>query len=475
MKQAEIAEGESWNSGTRMSRCPEVMPRPARPKWISFENGLGHAQFSGFSPPAGAANGWRCFQQKVERYTSSCAALWDDAGTATPCLGPVIPLSAKLEREAQAERQMEEIKARLRRFPRSPRDRGAWREALLNTSREMARNSLGLPEPGLQLLFNRPGLEASRRFARDAKAFDPGIADASLFQAMRNLWIVNSIQLLMDRPVCLSPAVFGYSMLYPWTDNYLDDPRVPGQSKLEFGAWFERRLRGSRAVPADTRSAQVSRLVALIERCFPRVQFEDVYLSLRAIHQAQMASLAQQQTDGSLGEPDLLRTTFRKGGTSVLADAYLVAGKLSEVEAGFMFDFGVLLQLLDDLQDLQTDLANGHATLFAAQADGWLDGVTAKLWSFAQAVLWSSHRFSAQPHHAVKALIQESCKLMMLQGVARNHGRYRPPFVSELEKYSPFRFSFLRAREPALKDESNKIISLLRQRRRLDSAFDLLS
>jgi hypothetical protein len=393
---------------------------------------------------------------------------------ALPCLGPHVPLSRKLEREAQATRHMEEIESRLQRFPRSPKSRTAWRETLLHQTKELARRCLGFPAGGLRLLFNRKGMEVTRDFVRAAKSFDPGIKDESLFQALRNVWIVNTIQLILDEPMSLSPAVFGYSMLYPWTDNYLDDPQLPAQAKLAFGAWLERRLCGSAAAPADAHTAQVAQLVALIEGCFPRAEFEDVYVSLRAIHQAQMASLEQQTACGSLSEHDLLRATFRKGGASVLPDAYLVAGSLSEAEAEFMFGFGVLLQLIDDLQDLQADLANGHATLFARQAGGLLDGVTTRLWAFAQAVLWAAGRFDAPKHQPIKALIQESCKLMVLQAVARNQHLYSPGFAAELEAASPFRFQFMRDRQTAAAREGDKMLSFLRQHRRLGSTFDLL-
>jgi hypothetical protein len=420
------------------------------------------------------AAGWVLFQAKLDRFTDKCVGLWEDAALTLPRLGAPIPLSCKHEREALATREMTEIEKRLRRVPRSPKNRNVWGEALLRRTKTLARGCLGFPDGGLQLLFNRQGLEATREFVRAAKSFDPCIKDASLFQALRNVWIVNTIQSLLDKPLSLSPAIFGYSMLYPWTDNYLDDPQLQAESKHAFGAWLEQRLCGSDGVPIDAHASEVGRLVGLIEGCFPRTEFEDVYLSLRAIHHAQMASMDQHTTRGVvLSERELLCATFRKGGTSVLPDAYLVAGTLSDAEAQFMFGFGVLLQLIDDLQDLQTDLANGHATLFARKTS-LLDGVTTRLWSFAQAVLWSPGRFDAPQHQPIKSLIQESCKLMILQAVARHRHLYSPTFAAELEAASPFRFSFMRDRENAAAREGDKMLSLLRQQRQVGSAFDVL-
>ena len=88
-----------------------------------------------------------------------------------------------------------------------------------------------------------------------------------------------------------------------------------------------------------------------------------VYESLLAIHQAQENSMAQSKRSPHRDEPRLLRLSCAKGGTSVLADACLSHGFLSDAEARFAFDWGVLLQLGDDLQDVQDDLKHGAATI----------------------------------------------------------------------------------------------------------------
>jgi hypothetical protein len=418
---------------------------------------------------------WQLFQWRVEGYTAKYAALWEAVEATTPRLGPDIPSSQKLERESRATREFERIKTRLRQIPRLREQREVWRQDLLNTARELAGSMLDLPNAGLKLLFTQEGMEATRRFVHDAKAFDSGMDDDSLLQALRNLWVIHSIQLLLDQEVSLSLAIFAYSMLYPWTDNYLDDPQIPSESKVEFGEWLEQRLCGSRVAPPGLHAAQVGRLVALIEEDFPRAEFEEVYLSLRAIHQAQTASLEQQVADDRLDEQKLLQITMSKGGTSVLADAWLVAGQLTEPEADFMFGYGILLQLLDDLQDVRSDLADGNATVFTRQAaDGLLDELASRLWSFTQAVLWSSSRFEAPRFQPIKALIQENCKLLLLQAVAGNCGFYTTRFAAELETCSPWNFSFLRVRGAKLQSECKSIIALLRRERRIDSAFDLL-
>ena len=68
-------------------------------------------------------------------------------------------------------------------------------------------------------------------FVRRAYDFDPNIGDEEVYQASRNVLIMNSIQMYLGKEICLTPSVFAYSMLYPYTDNYLDALDVDIQMK----------------------------------------------------------------------------------------------------------------------------------------------------------------------------------------------------------------------------------------------------
>jgi hypothetical protein len=417
----------------------------------------------------------RSFPERIEDYTTGCAALWKAADSSTPKLGPGVRPEEQAGHERQADECIADIDRRLRQYPRTKAKREAWREDFLRTLQAMAKNCLGFPETGLKLFFNPTAMDATRQFIRNAKGFAPTMSDESVFQALRNLWVIHNLQLFLQSEIALSPAGFGYSMLYPWTDNYLDDPQISEGSKAAFGNWLNGRLAGAGFTAPDAHAAQVGRLVGLIEECFSREDYPEVYLSLRAIHAAQMASLRQQQVSGMANEQELMAITFRKGGTSVLTDAYLVHGRLNEAEADFMFGYGVLLQLMDDLQDLRKDLADRHATIFTRQvAHGMLDEVTSRLWSFAQTVLWTSARFASSRFDPLKTWIQENCKLSLLQSVARNRDFFSGGFAAALETSSPFRFDYLRTREETLGSEYAKIAAFMRRKHGINSLLDAL-
>jgi hypothetical protein len=188
-------------------------------------------------------------------------------------------------------------------------------------------------------------------------------------------------------------------------------------------------------------------MVRLIEEQFPRQHFPRVYECLLAIHQAQENSMAQLKGRRSADESELLRLSCGKGGTSVLADACLAHGSLTDEEARFAFEWGVLLQFGDDLQDVEDDLKHGVATLFSRSvlAGLPLDNLVRQLLAYSERV---ADRIEMLPHGepALKRLLRMSWRSLILMAVARAHRFFTPAFIAELEPASSFRFEFLRAR-----------------------------
>ncbi len=282
-------------------------------------------------------------------------------------------------------------------------------------------------------------------FVRRAETYDPGISAEDIFQALRNMWIVNSMQVAFGLPVCLTDSSFAYSMLYPYTDNFLDDAAVDEREKREFNAMLDRRLAGFEARCSSTLAQKVSDLVAMIESEYPRDVSPWVYESLRAIHRSQQESLAQHRTCESLSLKELLGISVEKGGSSVLADAALAKGWLSLPEAEFAYGYGVFLQFMDDQQDVASDKRKGHQTIFASDVTGApLDGTANRLARFTGDVLDSCSVLSAPSARALNDLIRKSCSNLMLESIALNPQFYSPEYINAVEKFSPLRFEAVR-------------------------------
>ncbi len=282
--------------------------------------------------------------------------------------------------------------------------------------------------------------DAGDDFVRDAGSFDDSLGADEIFQALRNLWILNAIQAAFGLPVRLNASGFAYSLMYPYTDNYLDDPSVGTERKSTFARMLEKRLLGGEA---GMLPPKLDRLVAMVETEYPRGDFPEVYGSLLAIHRAQVRSLRQHETDIVPEElPDL---SVRKGGTSVLADAYLAKGRLTPGEASFSFRFGAALQLIDDLQDVAGDERNGDHTLFTVAAEGGtLDGMTNKLLRFQHRVLGPEGLRWNRQRGVVFELMRGGCRGLILESIALHPELFSRDYPVMMERYSPVRFGFLR-------------------------------
>lgn len=420
------------------------------------------------------------FERDLEQLAARFAALWWETGTGAPVLdaaGAGGDLTPRRQRDnARAtERLIDDLAARVAAYPATEPERLAWRETTREDVRRFGEERFGWPQGYRELLFGDDFFTATQEFARQARAFDPAIAVEDIGQALRNVWIMNSIQMLLGLPVRLTPAVFAYSMLYPYTDNYLDDPQVSGAAKEAFCRDLGRRLAGNEVLPRDARQRDVFRLVETIESQFPRGSFPEVFLSLQAIHRGQVKSLAQQGRDLSPYESDLLGISIEKGGSSVLADGYLTAGRLTREEADFLFGYGVFLQLLDDLQDAAANQKAGHLTVFSQISGRWpLDRLASRLFWLIRRVLASSPRFAGPACAAVNDLIERNCTALLVSAVADNQGLFSRPYVRALEARWPLDFAALRKlRKRGRKRYEQTLRALRRRPAGLPGAFPL--
>jgi len=314
--------------------------------------------------------------------------------------------------------------------------------------------ALDLPGPAIDVITT-DFLHVGTELARWARRFDQTLTTPDIVQACRNAWTACGLQPLLGAPLALTPPILAYSLLYPYSDNYLDRKGTTRDDKLRFSQRFRGRLRGEPLTPQGNQEVSIWALVGLIENHFPRHRYPGVHQSLLAIHNAQEESLAQLHAGENCPEHELLRISCFKGGTSVLADAWLVHGALTAQQIRFAFDWGVLLQLGDDLQDIREDLERGSSTLFtrAIHRRLPLDVLALQLLNFGDMI---AAEMDALPHgtRTHKDLLRVSWRSLVLMAVAQAHQYFTPALLAQLEPCSPFRFSFLRARRKKLEGKS---------------------
>lgn len=329
-------------------------------------------------------------------------------------------------------------------------ERGELRERIVQSFAKFSSRALNLEDDAIELL-TKEFVPVGTQLAQFARQQYPELSMGDIIQAARNAWTACGLQPLLGAKIALTPSILGYSLLYPHSDNYLDDVDISVPMKLRFSERFGCRLAGGGLAAADELERAIWELIGLIERQYPRTRFPQVFDSLLAIHQAQERSIGQLHSEFLNGENDYLRLSLAKGGTSVLADACLAKGFLNEAESGFAFAWGVLLQLGDDLQDLQDDVRRGSTTLFAqaAVAGERLDGLATQLFHFSERV---GRRLEELPNGTAsfKRLLIMSWRSLITRAIADSHEFFSSGFVEEAERGSPFRFEFLRARSQRL-------------------------
>ena len=313
----------------------------------------------------------------------------------------------------------------------------AFKEYIL----KLDQKKLFFDKPFLGYFMEMGYLESTNAFIENAKAHDPDFEVIDLFQAIRNVWIMNSLQLFFGSKVAMTPSIFSYSMLYPYTDNYLDDPMISKTDKRNFNARFQMVLEGRTPENVTPKEAKIFAMIKNIEGQYDRHSNPEVFQSLLLIQDAQVSSM-NQDAKTKIASDMILPLSFYKGGSSVLADSFLVKGKLSPEEMDFSFGYGSFLQLLDDFQDAEEDRSNHHWTLFSIKDECDIyDREVDKLLSFIYSVM-NKHTFDTDNEMLIKDVIKECTIIMVMEVIGRN-----PHFVSDklyksLESYSKVRLSF---------------------------------
>ncbi|MGI5915707.1 MAG: hypothetical protein ACOX9A_04575 [Anaerolineae bacterium] len=383
--------------------------------------------------------------QRVRQLLQQTTEMWwavDDAERLPT--GPTFTHRQQLEREKHLERLLETLTSEAQTPPVDADERAAARDRLLRAGRAFCRDAMGIQERHLNVLFSPEFLGGATGFVRATRDFDPGISGEDIFQASRNVWTMYGLQRLMGRPVELTPSVFAYSMLYPYSDNYLDDPTVPAAIKRGFNDRFSRRLMGRRIEPANAREEIISRLVGMIEQQHDRAQAPWVYEALLAIHRAQCRSMQLLHRRTAPYEVDVLGISLEKGGTSVLADGYLVSERPTPEQEMSLFAYGAFLQLVDDLQDVRGDAKDGLLTVFSHVVGHWpLDALAGRTFGFGRRVLATLDCFHGNGSEPLKELMRASADWLLVDAVGRSARYMSAHYLHQVEAYSPFRYTFL--------------------------------
>lgn len=393
----------------------------------------------------GQTNDAKVYKQ-VLNFVSSFTDTWWNTKKDFPPLKNATTYWHKKEQEKLTNKFIDSFVKSIKSFPAGEENQKVWKKNISILIDEFINNCDLINKDDKNILFTEALLKNTDAFVNEAQAFDSNMSIENIGQAMRNLWIMNIIQMLLGKSPKLTPSVFSYSMLYPYTDNFLDANNISKEEKMKVSNNFENRLRGEKPKPTSEYEKQLFKLIDKIETEFDRSKNAEVFQSLLCIQKAQIQSLIQQEKITGPYERDILGISIEKGGSSVLADAYIVNGKLTEEEAEFFFGYGILLQICDDLQDAIEDLKNDHMTIISQLALKWpLDNVTNALINFTFELLDNANFLNPPNIESLKELIRKNCLQLILFAIAKNKRLYSKEYFKIVQAYFPYTPRYMRS------------------------------
>jgi hypothetical protein len=392
----------------------------------------------------------------IERLINEASETYDTCGNPDFKGFRKVSLFEKLKNEREIKKLSEHLMHELDPFhgkdPESltASETEALKKVITSYILELDDRKLFFDKPFLGFFLEKGYMESAEDFLDEVKLEDSDLEPLEVFQAIRNVWIMNSLQLFWGIPLRMTPSVYAYSMLYPYTDNFLDSTEVSREDKARFNERLTRVINGENVESSDPHESRVFELIGKIGTEFHRDSYPSVYESVGLIQKAQIESMKQDQKKAMTAD-EIIPISIFKGGASVLADAFLVKGELDEEETRFAFGYGSFLQLLDDLQDAESDRKEGHQTIFSmGDRSADFDEKLLKLISF---IFKVNEQVAGDDETKVvmKDVIRTCTLMMVMEVVGREPKVVSRGFYRELESYSKVRLPFFMEYEKQMK------------------------
>ncbi len=335
-----------------------------------------------------------------------------------------------------------------------------WKKATLPL---LYRLILEAPLSGIRDAFSGETLtqlsDCLEHFYRRAKNFSPSITQDELGQALRNYLVYLVFRVQNNLTPDLSDAIFGYSMLYPFTDNFLDAPEHTCADKRRYNRFIRDCILDACNCSPDgpdalkepeEKTGMLIRFAASLpvssrQEPFSCSEEAPTQASLRAglllMLEAQEESQRQSDSRLHLSESEIFSISLFKGGLSVLLDRFLTGAPLTQDDIIFYTGFGLLLQLADDLQDIASDKTEGSRTLFSVRSSiQEMDALLCRLYAYTDSLLASCPVSNPE----MNTFLHTCCFHLLSASAAGSGEFFSPKLLQRLEESFPVSFAFLK-------------------------------
>lgn len=361
------------------------------------------------------------------------AFLWEN-----PRIFPVTNAQQKKENEESAQAFLRQTQKKFRRSPKDG-DRQALEKSLEQDFIEfLGREKIICVAQAMGKELLEAFVQEAKHFIDRVRDFDGALGREQIWQALRNYLIYAVIADLQGEAQRAGDQILAYSLLYPYTDNYIDDTGVSGECKRRYNRMIAEKLSGGQAAPHSFLEEKTCLLLDMIlGACGSRSAEEKIAGELLQLLCAQSCSIGQRH----MTVEQILETSIWKGSTSVVADYLFSTRRWTEEEEKFYRKFGFLLQLTDDLQDMEEDGKSGSRTLMTECKDLWERErrVNRLLW-----YTWNVLTEFQPVNPRLREFILRNCVSVILAAVGMNAPLFSEAYLAGLDPYMAFSVDFLR-------------------------------
>lgn len=379
-------------------------------------------------------------------YTEEIRSVWENQSTdfpffltENPKLFAPVPSEQKRENELLVQEFSGKMKKKMQKKPRGREAERQWEQELETELMDFLKREHVIC---LTHWFDEERLSVYKReircFLERVRSFDASLKEAQIWQAMRNYFIYMMIVDMQGERQNADDSILAYSLLYPYTDNYIDDAHIRRGEKERYNRMIACKLGGEETAPQNLLEQRTCRLLDMILDSYENEAKDRVAGVLLQLLYAQNESIGQQKTQ--LTQSRILEISIEKGSTSVLADYLFSTADWREDEERFYRKFGFLLQLVDDLQDMEEDIKAGSSTLITeAEGEQELEACVNRL-------LWFSWNVIAEfkPRNSqLKEFVLKNCIGITLLAALLNQQSFSGEYIKKLEPYLPFSADFV--------------------------------
>lgn len=368
---------------------------------------------------------------------------WLNESTCLPQFLPTFSKEQKQRNEKRISESLGHFRKQMDIFSHLPRRKKRWKNEMEDLLHEILWTE---PLLGIEKAMSKESFDAfeaeMKALVRRVRRFDPALTLMAMGQALRN-YIVYAIFLeLNGLPQRCTANIFAYSMLYPYTDNYID---APGRSREELSHYIkliEDQILGKNVDAVTEHDRKTVELLSLVKASYEEPK--DIDMKLLLLLEAQVDSQKQTDLENPLTDDELLMVTLLKGGLSVLLDRYFIGLPLTENDYEFYYSLGFLLQLCDDLQDISVDREEGCRTVFSTcqSKEETVQNVN-RLFHFVK------KRFDSYDcvRKEFKNFFMQNCLLLILTSAARSREYMTAEWQVWLEDRLPVSAEYLQERK----------------------------